>query len=229
MTAARISRFGFTLIELLIVVAIIAILAAIAIPNFLEAQTRAKVSRVQSDMRSLANAIEAYRVDWNSVPLINGNSAQATRHNYAPGHLWIVLTTPVAYLTAPFTDAFVCIGTHSSDTHIAGDGNILDPFIQTGVGFLGPLPAGMSVDLMPKTEWVAASYGPDCADDTGLIGRYPYTRHALPYDPTNGTISWGDIYRHGGRVPTNFIVGSPFHGSDVNNNWGVGDPYAWTR
>ncbi len=53
------------MIELLIVVAIIAILAAIAVPNFLEAQVRAKVSRAQADMRSIATAIESYRVDNN--------------------------------------------------------------------------------------------------------------------------------------------------------------------
>ncbi|MEO8376090.1 MAG: prepilin-type N-terminal cleavage/methylation domain-containing protein [Candidatus Sumerlaeota bacterium] len=60
-------RSGFTLIELLIVVAIIAILAAIAVPNFLEAQTRAKVSRVKADMRSVATAVESYRVDYNRL------------------------------------------------------------------------------------------------------------------------------------------------------------------
>ena len=60
---------AFTLIELLIVIAIIAILALIAIPNFLEAQTRSKVARVQADMRSLGTAIEAYIVD-NQVPPI---------------------------------------------------------------------------------------------------------------------------------------------------------------
>src|SRR6056300_980877 len=59
---------AFTLIELLIVVLIIAILAAIAVPNFLEFQTRAKVSRVKSDHRSLATAIEAYYVDNNQYP-----------------------------------------------------------------------------------------------------------------------------------------------------------------
>ena len=61
-------RGGFTLIELLIVVAIIAILAAIAVPNFLEAQTRSKVSRVKNDTRALSTAIEAYHVDHNEYP-----------------------------------------------------------------------------------------------------------------------------------------------------------------
>ncbi|MEX0879063.1 MAG: prepilin-type N-terminal cleavage/methylation domain-containing protein [Thermoanaerobaculia bacterium] len=59
---------GFTLIELLIVIAIIGILAAIAIPNLLNAVQRGKQKRSMSDMRALATAIEAYAVDNNNYP-----------------------------------------------------------------------------------------------------------------------------------------------------------------
>jgi len=59
---------GFTLIELLIVVAIIGIIAGIAIPNFLGARTKARVTRAFADMRALADALEMYYVDNTTYP-----------------------------------------------------------------------------------------------------------------------------------------------------------------
>lgn len=59
---------GFTLIELLIVVAIIGIIAAIAIPNLLNAINRGRQKRTMADMRSIATAVESYAVDQNYYP-----------------------------------------------------------------------------------------------------------------------------------------------------------------
>jgi general secretion pathway protein G len=59
---------GFTLIELLIVVAIIGIIAAIAIPNLLNAIDRGKQKRTMADIRSVGTAVESYAVDYNKYP-----------------------------------------------------------------------------------------------------------------------------------------------------------------
>ncbi len=60
---------GFTLIELLIVVAIIGIIAAIAIPNLLNAIDRGKQKRTMADMRSIGTAVESYAIDNNRYPI----------------------------------------------------------------------------------------------------------------------------------------------------------------
>jgi prepilin-type N-terminal cleavage/methylation domain-containing protein len=58
-------RGGFTLVEIMIVVAIIALLAAIAVPGFLRARKRAQASRILNDLRLIDSAIDQYAIETN--------------------------------------------------------------------------------------------------------------------------------------------------------------------
>ncbi len=81
---------GFTLIELLIVVAIIGIIAAIAIPNLLNAIDRGKQKRTMADMRSIGTAVESYAIDSNIYPV--GGDLATVSGDLAPIYIKVLPT-----------------------------------------------------------------------------------------------------------------------------------------
>lgn len=215
-------RTAFTLIELLIVVAIIAILAAIAVPNFLEAQVRSKVSRIRADQRSMTTALEAYAVDNNKYPVrqdkwdqpgvapylappFNEKIYDPDVPNAAVGlH---VITTPIAYISGVPRDIFdspaqsmAQPGTPYSDAIDYWDSLQLDRMISSLTG--RPLAIGRG------KGFVLISVGPDQRIGliNGMPGNYPpdtlQTRLTIRfiYDPSNGTVSMGNVYRFAGDL-----------------------------
>ncbi len=76
---------GFTLIEILVVVVIIGILGAVIVPNLLGRPDQARVTAAQGDVRSLANALDVYRLDNYQYPSTDqGLEALVTRPNGFP-------------------------------------------------------------------------------------------------------------------------------------------------
>ena len=200
---------GFTLIELLIVVAIIAILAAIAVPNFLEAQTRAKISRARSDMRTVATALEAYRVDYNSYsPMLGDSPGQAlnrlTGYGSVRSNAWRGvphnLTTPIAFMTSIPADGFKSGKVSNLAPDLGKKYNTGNPFDETFVyhsieQYVKFDTAGVNWnqgDITDYGQWRLVSLGPRGVWQT--IGTNDPTRGWL-YDPTNGTVSNGMIIR----------------------------------
>ena len=202
------SRLGFTLIELLIVVAIIAILAAIAVPNFLQAQTRSKVSRALSDLRTMRTAVEAYAVDNNQYPRSTWGCApfnDAIDGVPVWGTLPSVITSPVQYLSQIPLDIFA-----QNQEFIEGDKfytynstKASRDYFNRGLSGNCTVPGASNLVFITGTarterevrkfmgEYYLWCTGPQGHQVTsaGNVDTY-----FLQYDPTNGTISSGRIF-----------------------------------
>lgn len=206
------NRTGFTLIELLIVVAIIAILAAIAVPNFLEAQTRAKVSRVRADVRSVATAMETYKIDTNKYPpaadypyaAMNGATLTSQFSSRTPS--W--LSTPISYLNTIPDDIFVPAGTYTSPAQKHWNRYIYFNYEEWQSN--NPSSNTYKGRKEQTGGYLFYSFGPDKNDNqqAGTKGgaQGTYTR----YDASNGTVSWGNIIRTAkspeGEIPYSSLV-----------------------
>jgi type II secretion system protein G len=130
-TAAREAQRGFTLIELMIVVAIIAILAGILIPNFVNARSQAQTAACESNLRAIATALELYYADNQVYPTAGGAAVQPSLLT-ANGVAYLnntpkdpaaqtatatyTLTTSLATNGNPASYAIVCPGAHAGST-----------------------------------------------------------------------------------------------------------------
>jgi prepilin-type N-terminal cleavage/methylation domain-containing protein len=189
---------GFTLIELLIVVAIIAILAAIAVPNFLEAQVRAKVAKTRADVRSCVTALESYRVDNNGYPPYGSFTFVG-----APGEIVLTpatepqmlepmwITSPIAYISSgealrdPFRPQIA-----ESDPNFATERHNM---FYNYVNWDDVRYRNNALVQERYGAWRFTASGPDGLFFNTTIDGGPFG--IIPYNPTNGTTSVGDIIR----------------------------------
>lgn len=201
---------GFTLIELLIVVAIIGILAAIAVPNFLNAQTRARVAHAYSDFKAIATAQEMYRTDNNY---------------YAPPFKLSALTSPVSYLASVPQDVFppkwgprgggqgeaganvtwyrYVYGT--ADAKIGGSAGLRTAHCADYWAYFSPFllrgPAEARANSQGcQTVWLVKSFGTN-VNQPALCGTNG-DDCTFRYDATNGLVSIGDlaVFGPGGMI-----------------------------
>lgn len=209
---------AFTLIELLIVVAIIGILAAIAVPNFLNAQVRAKIARGLADMRNTGTAIESFRLDQNMLLIDFWDDdtelgiERVTQFGIQPFNngpdrtmvqILAPLTTPISYMSSTPLDPFneptaakddeVYVN-YGGGSYIYGDNEAAFSFIGENHGLSGLNKAGSRTTgqrPLGVGEWALMGVGPD--------GQWQSTTRGLPYSTSNGLNSLGDIViRQGG-------------------------------
>jgi len=167
-------RDGFTLVELLIVVAVISVLAAVAVPNYYESVVRAKSARTIEDLSHVNRLLVSYDMDTGGYPEDNAED---------PFGPLSVLTTPVAYTQELPID--VCRVVDDPDY-----GRTF--FYGRRDGDFAALTAESAASCgIPSYVFALAGYGPDASFSHGGAA------DTFPYDATNGTFSRGNIWKFG--------------------------------
>jgi prepilin-type N-terminal cleavage/methylation domain-containing protein len=212
-------KSGFTLIELLIVIAIILILIAIALPNFLEAQLRAMVTNAESEMRSIKVAVVSYSLDHPFFPadiMEMGVSVPGPSHSWTRSILaWKQITTPVQYMTSVPEDRFL----YDPNWTPSNQGQQYYRYLAAGwrCGVAG-VPVNRGKCKVPSNVRGKISYttpydpdatfvgsftllsdGPDREWNFGewVLHRSSFEAKTHLYSPTNGTRSAGDLVTWG--------------------------------
>lgn len=178
------------------VVAILAILALVAVPNFLEAQIRAKVSRARADLRCVATALEAYRTDVNAYPTMlepgfSGGVAPLAGSDLKWWYVPDSLSTPIAYLNnadlrCPFGGDIARRGDFPRELwRRYSHENIRE--LESKAELYPVLRAKYGADIHASEligAWRILCIGPDNAWNP-----------MIQYDPTNGSASPGNLMR----------------------------------
>lgn len=214
---------GFTLIELLIVIVIILILVAIALPNFLEAQIRARVTNARADMRTLATALECYHTDYYRYPfqgaitpannpskvvipvgysgVYDPDDTGPGPKNGSPQNRYLkfvpsIITTPIPYLTdIPFDPFAQDLETGFTEAQYYFYNNLDDSvkWMLSDGGKTRDQIRNMLWKQQIWGSWTLLSGGPD-RDNLDIAGSSVGLDLSLGYySPTNGTKSNGDI------------------------------------
>jgi len=178
-------RRGFTLIELMVVIAIIIILAAIAIPNYLKMTERAKKSRIASDMATLATGLETFKTDWGTYPVVAGNAAVDTIHTVVFDELGGLGGTSPAVAVTNIAANTNALGEAGPQVYLKPGTltSIIDPFKDASTGtYPAPNGDGHIYYTGNANHWMLSCYAP-----TGTV-KYMWRTDASSSITTGDTV-----------------------------------------